>query len=309
MGGKCFRDTVRLDLRQRDAVLATVRGVLDARGTAYRVPVEMAGKTDFGDVDVCVSDACRDAVRVSMAEALGCPEPFKASGQFDHFLTSDRHQVDLLYCPENELDMYCAGTSNGDLCMIVSCFVGRDLYLSERGLFLREPKMRLSCDPAAIARFLGFPPHALDGKTPMTVADVADVVERSRFFTTPPIYKRSRDKARRQDFSNFVDKWTDVPATIPSEGIVSSALDFFGARGAYDAAVAEIARSYREADLLRRCKQIVGGRLVASLRPELDGPGIGAVLARIRGGRTVEEYHDYLVGLTEDTLHDLVRGH
>lgn len=306
MGGKTFNDTVRLDFEKLQAVLATVCGVLEASDAPYRVPVEMAGKVDFGDVDVCVSDSCRTAVRVSMAAALGCPEPFKANGQFDHFLTCDRHQVDLLYCPEDELDMYCAGTSNGDLCMIVSCFVGRETYLSERGFFLREPKLRLSCDPAAIAEFLGFPPHALDGRTPMTAAEVAEVVERSRFFTTPPIYKRSRDKARRKDFANFVDKWTGLPANVPTEDIVSSALDFFGARAAYDSANAEAARSLREADLLRRCKEIVGGRLVASLRPELDGPGIGATLAKIRGGRTVEEYHEYLVGLTADEVRNLV---
>lgn len=306
MGGNAFNDTTRLNHAERDRVIQLVSQVLKSINIDYRIPVEMKGKVDFGDVDFCASNERREIVRTELMKHLSCPEPFKANGTFDHFLTKERYQVDIDYCKPEELDMHCAGTSNGDFCMLVSCFIGRKLYLSDNGLFTREPKLRVSYDPTMISAFLGLPDHALDGKTAMSKEDMFDCIERSTFFTTPPSYRRARDKKRREIFSEFVDKWIEAPENIPNQDPVTCALIFFGKQEEYDLLKYLEEQKAKDAETLRQCKAIVGGNHVKELRPDLGGKEIGDVLANIRGGRSVDEYLEYLQNLNQHEINDLI---
>lgn len=306
MGGKAYDNTSRLSHEDRDHVIQQVSGVLKSLDAEFKIPAELKGKVDFGDVDFCASNEKREVIRTELMKQLSCPEQYKANGTFDHFLTLERYQVDIDYCKPDELDMLCTGSSNGDFCMIVSCFVGRKLYLCDQGLFIREQKFRVSYDPMKIAEFLGFPEHSFDGQTAMSKEYMFECIEKSRFFTTPPSYKRSRDKKRREVFSEFVDKWIDGPENIPKDDPVRCALDFFGKTDEFNDVKAKELQRKKETETLTKCKKIINGSLVKELRPKLLGKEIGEVLSSIRGGRTADEYLSYLEGLNPDQVKHIV---
>jgi hypothetical protein len=298
MGGNAFPDTRRLGRAERDRIVRAVTGSLCTIGRCV-APLELADKETFGDVDFVVCGP-RDAVREAMTVTLGCTIPFVACGPHDSFLTPERYQVDVTYCPLHLFDMHVAFTSHGDLCMIAGLSLGGRVVLTPHGLWTRSPKVVLSTEPDAVARFLGLP----DLWTPMTKDQMfSSILHGATFFEAGAIASVTRKNTikRRPAFVEFQAMCTGVESRSPGD-VVQLALDHFGKRSEYEAAVAAAEQAARDADLTRRCKEILNGRDVLEWLPGLDGPGVGRVLREVRGDRTLDEYLGYLTRATRDEL-------
>lgn len=299
MGGNAFPSTRRLSRSERYRVFGVVHSALSpiARCSA---PLELADKVTFGDVDFVVcGDGARDAARAALASALGCTEPFAACGPHDSFLTPERFQVDVTYCAPELFDMHVAFMSHGDFAMIVSVALGGRVILSQHGFRTRLHKVMLSADPVEVSRFLGLP----EPGRPMTKAEMFASVVGARFLDTAALarMRRANTLKRRAAFVEFQDLAADLPPRVPGD-VLELALDHFGKRAEYEAAVAEDELAARRADAGRRCKAILSGRDVQELLPGIDGPGVGRVLQAVRGDRSPEEHLAYLQAATRDDL-------
>jgi hypothetical protein len=298
MGGNAFHNTRRLSEVQRQDLLARIAEALDVEGVVHRAPAERADKPDHGDVDVVAQSEKRDVVRACLMSALGCTEPYRTHGPTDSFLTAHRHQVDVAFCPAGAMDMFCAGKSNNDFCVMVTAALGGAVFLSPHGLFAREPRVLLCDDPALVADFLGYPRTALDGVTAMTTDQMFEVLDGGRFFVRPGAApKRPRPLLRA-----FHERRHDsARADNGGSMVVAAALEYFaGARKRYDDAVRAAAAQAHAVVTGRQCKELLGGELVRRLRPELDGPAVGELLALVRNGRDPDDYLAYLRGLGPD---------
>lgn len=259
-------------------------------------PLELADKETFGDVDFVVCGP-RDAVRDALTETLGCTVPFVACGPHDSFLTPERYQVDVTYCPLHLFDMHVAFMSHGDYAMIACAALGPRVVLSQHGLWTRDPKVVLSTDPDEVSRFLCLP----DPWTPMTKSEMfSSILDGARFLDTGRITSVKRMQ-KRGAFVEFQAMCDGVESRIPGD-VVQLAVDHFGKRADHQAAVAAAEQAFRDAELTRRCKAILNGRDVLEWLPGIDGPGVGRVLHAVRGDRTLDEYLEYLEQATRDEL-------
>ena len=298
MGGNAFPDTCRLGRAERDRIVEVVTEALCTIGRCV-APLELADKETFGDVDFVVCGP-RDAVREALCETLGGTVPFVACGPHDSFLTPERYQVDVTYCPLHLFDMHVAFLSHGDLCMIAGLSLGGKVVLTQHGLWTRSPKVVLSTDPDAVTGFLGLP----DLRTPMTKAEMfSSILHGATFFESGAIASVTRKNTirKRPAFVEFQTMSLDTESRIPGD-VVQLALDHFGKRADHEAAVEAEEQAARDAELTRRCKAILSGRDVLDWLPSLDGPGVGRVLREVRGDRTLDEYLGYLEQATRDEL-------
>jgi hypothetical protein len=298
MGGNAFPDTCRLGRAERDRIVEAVVGAL-CMVSRCAAPLELADKETFGDVDFVVCGP-RDAVRDVLTETLGCTVPYVSCGPHDSFLTPERFQVDVTYCPLNLFDMHVAFMSHGDLCMIAGLSLGGKVVLTPHGLWTRSPKVVLSTDPVAVSNFLGLP----DLWTPMTKEQMfSSILHGATFFEAGAIVGVTRNNTikRRPAFVEFQAICAGIESRSPGD-VVQLAVDHFGKRAEYEAAVAAAEQAARDAELTRRCKAILSGRDVLEWLPGLDGPGVGRVLREVRGDRTLDEYLGYLEQATRNEL-------
>lgn len=297
MGGNAFPDTRRLGLEERRRIVDVVTDALVGIGRCA-APLELADKDDFGDVDFVVCGP-RDAVRDALTSALGCTVPFVACGPHDSFLTPERYQVDVTYCPFDLFDMHVAFMSHGDYAMIASLALGGPVVLTPHGLWTRDPKVVLSTDPEEVSSFLGLP----DPSAPMTKAEMFEsILHGATFLDTGAITSLTRKNTmkRRPAFVEFQAMSSGVPPRLGD--VVQLAVDHFGKRAEYQAAVEAAEQAARDAETTRACKAILSGRDVMNWLPGIDGPGIGRVLQAVRGDRTLNEYWAFLARSTREEL-------
>ncbi len=293
MGGNLFK-LGRLPRQEYLALEAQMRVYFEQKfGDLYRIPRYYGDKADFGDMDVILSDQLLaeetswEALRESIVADLGL-ERTRAQGGVFSTVYQD-FQVDYFIKSHDEFLTTHNFMSFNDLGNIVGKIYRRfNLKYGEKGLmyvFRRDDNhykkdLIVSRDPAQIFGFLGLEIAPWEAGFDNLEA-IFSWVTRSPFFSVAPYRDQSattrRRKRRRQTMERFV-AWLD------EHGVAQN----YEPEGDAEALLAQVHEAFPQADLLgqiaheRRLEEVArqvqerfNGRLVMSLRPELQGAALG----------------------------------
>ncbi|SPR01679.1 unnamed protein product (mitochondrion) [Plasmodiophora brassicae] len=200
MGGNAFPETSRLTRAEFLRVSSAVRAALENAGLVVRQPPEVSDKADFGDVDFYVSADSAEVLR-NLLPAMKSAVVEAVGGDVQHVDVALIHDPDLL-------PLVTSVKSNGDFVWLLQKSLSvYNLLLSDKGLFLvdstvavrlsgemnelddgvsniqlskKDGSFLLSIDPVMIAEFVGLPPRAFDGCTPLSSIEMFDIVHRAR---------------------------------------------------------------------------------------------------------------------------------
>jgi hypothetical protein len=246
MGGGAFENTQRLDVAAQARIEALVLETLKSHGLTAMSPLELADKSSFGDVDICVLMPNEYALVGSAAlagikAALGVTEPFVQSGHVLSLLSAERYQVDLLVCHDRiEYPVMCQYLSHGDLSNILGlALTNWHLKLGLEGLFLKVravdvqryctvgvlhkeeciptrklESVRLSQDVQVMNAFLGLPPALGDTKTRFTMAQLFGAITATPFVSAadfPLSGHKFKHRKGRPMFTAFAEYATSHP--------------------------------------------------------------------------------------------------
>jgi len=224
MGGNAFPDTERLSETEYQRIVSQVLEWLKKRNLDCSAPVEIADKAQlcrargkerpYGDVDILigmdVSDDRGEVVEHVMKE-VGCESKVLKNNSTYSFLTRERYQVDLLFCPPENLEFLLAFKSNNDFgALLGHLLTPLKLKWSEEGLSLRleveavaglgtrKKDFALTRDLDQVSGFLGIPRYSFDGTTSLSSQQVFEILTSARVFFVKDYDQKYKIRERRK---------------------------------------------------------------------------------------------------------------
>lgn len=242
MGGNAFENTKRLNEKEYKSVCAKISEILTYLNISFGFPVEIADKAElaagfgfdepYGDVDVVVGldDGDQEEVVKHVLGQLGGKEQrIVKHGTTFSFLTSERHQVDIKFCPKENLLFTLAFKSNNDFGGLVGHLLSSlAMKWNDMGLLLKvkvfnipevgtvKTEIVLTRDPDQVSDFLGIPNFSLDGQTRMSSRQIFDILTQSKIFEKE-LYQNEAFKKRHKvesrplskDFLKLLENYKD----------------------------------------------------------------------------------------------------
>lgn len=314
MGGNLFHlpRMPRAEYLERERA---VRACLDARlGGAYRIPRYYGDKPDFGDMDVIVPSRPDWAeLRAEIAADLGVTRVKSAGRVFS--MDYRGLQTDLFAVPAHSVETMYNYMSFNDLGNLLGRLLRPfGLKYGEEGLayvFRRASDERYKVDlPVTqdfgrVCAFAGLDYDAWIAGFD-TLVSLYEWVIASPYFSVAPYFdrlagtmaQRARDRATIQTFIAF----------LRERGV--DARPGFAGR---EASLPVIAAAFPEARLMERLSEEraseeraiaiaarFNGRLVMSLRPELDGKELGRFIVAFK--RSCGDFEAFALSATEDEM-------
>ncbi|CEP02285.1 hypothetical protein PBRA_008869 [Plasmodiophora brassicae] len=356
MGGNAFPETSRLTRAEFLRVSSAVRAALENAGLVVRQPPEVSDKADFGDVDFYVSadsaEVLRNllpAMKSAVVEAVGGDVQHAGivrCGRTVSFLTKERYQVDVALIHDPDLlPLVTSVKSNGDFVWLLQKSLSvYNLLLSDKGLFLvdstvavrlsgemnelddgvsniqlskKDGSFLLSIDPVMIAEFVGLPPRAFDGCTPLSSIEMFDIVHRARYFHPKALQSWSEQKSsdmrrrmRRRPLIVQYIQYVSQEATHPPydaygiEQVKQMALNHFDKQDSYARHLSLIRQRAMDDRARQLCKPYINGPLLQQWIPGLKGADVGRVLQATREahGPDWPRFHAWLRAQTADAI-------
>jgi len=318
MGGDAFPNTRRMSRAELMAVFAKVKESLQGRDDVrIGMPLELKDKKDFGDVDLHYTILNHSSEEIMKIREELCEIVCKALEVIDRrglevFLTKDRLQVDFEYVSPDSFDFSLMVRSHGDF----SWLLGRSLQkvglkIKEEGLYVRkdssEPPLHreifLTSNRGKTAELLRIDESFVDNITEKTSEEVFQAIYESKVFRKnhfAAYEKEDNTQSRRRNskrpmIGKFGEWLEDKQETeyFHAPEFLKEALKFFEKEGEFEAVVAESKQIEHTKELKKKCSAIINGKRVLSRAPDLAGPIIGAVLAKLRMDHG-EDLTDYL---------------
>lgn len=324
MGGNLFK-LGRLPREQYLALEGRLCQRLDARlAGLYRIPRYYGDKPDFGDVDVIVSDAALtegwEALREELVALLGV-ERHKQTGHVFSTVFED-FQVDFFCRPAESFEATWAFLCFNDVGNLLGKIFRRlGLKYGEHGLsyvyrgpgeshFVRE--LLVSRDTRRIFEFVQVDFERWDQGFG-SLDEVFEWVIASPYFSTEPYEalsastrKRARERPTIQRFLTWIEERglvRHVDYLDDREGYVPMIAAAFPEAGLPEAIAQASADEAREAAVRER----FNGRLVMSLKPELEGQALGEFIRTFKD--TFGDFEQEVLALDEVALHALILAH
>ena len=235
MGGDAFPDTCRLTEDEYQRICENIRTVIDetgVRGIHIGFPVEVKDKAElcqnmgkgapYGDVDVIIG-ADNEAEKLELIKALnttlGIPgeHPIKNDKEYS-FLTKERYQVDVKFCPTQRFDFLLAFQGNNDFGALLGHLLTHfNLKWSDEGLILRlkmenvskigtvKEGFVLTDNIRKVCDFVGIPHFCLDGSTRMASQDIFNILTTCKLYFNNNSYGQKykiRERRKRRPVVN-----------------------------------------------------------------------------------------------------------
>lgn len=126
MGGNAFKNTKRLNEKEYKRVCTRISEILKNENLSFGFPVEIDDKAElaaklgydepYGDVDVVIghNGEQEQVVELVLGKLGGEDQRIVKHDTTFSFMTSERHQVDIKFCPQENLQFILAFKSNND---------------------------------------------------------------------------------------------------------------------------------------------------------------------------------------------------
>ena len=225
MGGGAFPSTQRLSEEEYARKCGEIKQVLDTAGISFGFPVEIEDKAElckergkdkpYGDVDVIIAvDDRQKRIEIVhlVKNVIGLEGgEVRKNDTIYSFLSTERFQIDLMFCELENLEFLLAFESNNDFGALLGHLLTRlKLKWSELGLVLKleiaevsgvgtcKGDVVLTRDVSVVCSFLGLPGHSLDGKTRLSTREVFEVLTKSKVFFACDYDEKYKIRERRK---------------------------------------------------------------------------------------------------------------
>ncbi len=320
MGGNLFKLGRKPRLEYLE-IEAEIRVYLNQKiGNTYRIPRFYGDKTDFGDLDILISDSVANkswnALRLEITKDLGITQ-FKAVGHVFSTVYRDL-QVDFFVTPEQYLESCYHFMSFNDLGNLLGKICRRfNLKYGEHGLayvYRRtnnphfKQDLEITVDFARICEFLGLE-ATLWQQGFESLEVMFDWVIASPYFSVAPYQQMDATLKKRQQHRTTMQKFVEY---LEQHGI-NKTFDF-QPRESY---LKQIDAFFPEANLkaqiqLEHDKETralifakkFNGKLVGSLLPQFEGKTLGAFIVRFKN--SIEDFEGFILEHDQNAINEQI---